>query len=218
MSARAAHERRPASPEKSLQRASWERLRRLSGPLGVLSGASWGVLEVSWGALGTLKASSGRLGSLRGLLEASWKPLGGLLTTKILPKNPDRGPKTVQETSWEALDYQEAPKEPRKRAKDGPKSFQELLSHYSLGVEPRYSLGVDNGTKKRYPYRKKGPLDFCSALKKRPTYSLGISKRPSQGFDTFSLSQGVVQHKPVLAWNGKRDLFNEASKHVQECL
>ena len=97
MSARAAHERRPASPEKSLQRASWERLGSLSRPLGVLSGASWGVLEVSWGALGTLKASSGRLGSLRGLLEASWKPLGGLLTTKMLPKNPDRGPKTVQE-------------------------------------------------------------------------------------------------------------------------
>ena len=97
MSARAAHERRPASPEKSLQRASWERLGSLSRPLGVLSGASWGVLEVSWGALGTLRASSGRLGSLRGLLEASWKPLGGLLTTKILPKNPDRGPKTVQE-------------------------------------------------------------------------------------------------------------------------
>ena len=121
MSARAARERRPASPEKSLQRASWERLGSLSRPLGVLSGASWGVLEVSWGALGTLRASSGRLGSLRGLLEASWKPLGGLLTTKILPKNPDRGPKTVQETSWKALDYQEAPKELRKRTKYGPK-------------------------------------------------------------------------------------------------
>ena len=32
------------------------------------------------------------------------------------------------------------------------------------------------------------------------------------------LSQGVVQHKPVLAWNGKRVLLNEPSKHLQECL
>ena len=185
MSARAAHERRPASPEKSLQRASWERLRRLSGPLGVLSGASWGVLEVSWGALGTLRASSGRLGSLRGLSEASWKPLGDLLTTKILPKNPDRGPKTVQETSWEALDYQEAPKELRKRAKDGPKSFQELLSRYSLGVEPRYSLGVANGTKKRYPFFERGALDFCYSLEKVVILLLGHFEETLTGIRHF---------------------------------
>ena len=58
-----------------------------------------------------------------GSLEASWKPSGSLRTSWE-PSGPLEG---VLEGSWEALDYQEAPKEPRKRAKDGPRGSQEAL-------------------------------------------------------------------------------------------
>ena len=114
------------------------------GPLGVLSGASWSDLEVSWGALGTLKASSGRLGSLRGLLEASWKPLGGLLTTKILPKNPDRGPKTVQEAPKSLL-FSTTPWELPTELKSVTLLFQ--VVHWIFA-----------------PCRKNGPLNFGQFL------------------------------------------------------
>ena len=159
MSARAAHERRPASPEKSLQRASWERLGSLSGLLGCSRerlGATWRCLGVLLGLLRPLQGVLGAFG-------ASWRRLGSLL-----------GP----------LDYQDAPKEPRQRAKNGPRGSQKP----SFSTTPwEWTTELKSVTL----FFRSTPWESCAILSKRLLGAEGISKRPSQGFDTFSLSQGV---------------------------